>query len=507
MKFYKLLYVVLLSLIIFPNYAVSQKSALAKEMERMETTFNSYMNQRQHNFDNHRNRLIKEYADYMRNSWQNYNICSAETIPNFPHPVTPIVKYVQTDSANTSVPVVISILPHIENKELPKNSVLEYIPSDETLSAHISHENLDIQKNKISFDFYGIPFVCEYTFGSSGLQLSNIDENSIANAWLKLSSNDYKNLLNKCLEFKDAHRLPDWGFLRLTEKLDECICKNTTKNEARLLQFYILIQSGYKVRIARTDNQIVLLIPSNVNIYQYPYLNVENVRYYVVDNNLKGANYYVFNKEFPNERFFSFEIIQEPILAKYETPTKILTSKRYKELSIPITINKRLIEFYDDYPITDQWDNYVKSSLSSDAKSQIFPFLKSFLDGKSEIEAANVLLNFVQTAFEYKTDKEQFGYERPLFADETLYYPYCDCEDRAIFFSILMRELMGLRTVLVSYPSHLATAVLFNSNVSGDYVMLHGDKYIICDPTYINADVGQSMPIYNQSQIRLLTEG
>ncbi len=67
-------------------------------------------------------------------------------------------------------------------------------------------------------------------------------------------------------------------------------------------------------------------------------------------------------------------------------------------------------------------------------------------------------------------------------------------EDRSILFSRLVRDLLGLDVLLVFYPGHLATAVAFTDNVDGDYVELNGKHYIICDPTYIGAPVGATMP-------------
>ena len=117
------------------------------------------------------------------------------------------------------------------------------------------------------------------------------------------------------------------------------------------------------------------------------------------------------------------------------------------------------------------------------------------------------MIHFVQTAFEYQTDQEQFGVERPLFPDETLYYPYSDCEDRAILYSVLVRELLGLDAVLLHYPNHLATAVRFDEEVSGDYFTLDGKHYVVCDPTYINADIGEAMPQYKQARAKILRLG
>ena len=137
---------------------------------------------------------------------------------------------------------------------------------------------------------------------------------------------------------------------------------------------------------------------------------------------------------------------------------------------------------------------YSKASLSDLAKESLYPVLRKAIAGKTQAQAANILIDFVQTGFEYATDQQQFGYERPLYPDEALYYPFCDCEDRSILFACLVRELMGLDVVFLDYPEHLATAVHFTENVNGDYLVLEGNRYIVCDPTYIGAEIGMSMP-------------
>ena len=54
------------------------------------------------------------------------------------------------------------------------------------------------------------------------------------------------------------------------------------------------------------------------------------------------------------------------------------------------------------------------------------------MDGKSYPEAADILLDFVQSAFVYEYDDKVWGDDRAFFAEESLFYPYCDCEDRSI---------------------------------------------------------------------------
>ena len=91
-----------------------------------------------------------------------------------------------------------------------------------------------------------------------------------------------------------------------------------------------------------------------------------------------------------------------------------------------------------------------------------------------------------------------------FFAEESLFYPYCDCEDRSILFSRLVRDLLGLKVLLVYYPGHLATAVHFTESVTGDYISLDNQKYVVCDPTYIGAPVGATMPDMDNESAKVI---
>lgn len=69
----------------------------------------------------------------------------------------------------------------------------------------------------------------------------------------------------------------------------------------------------------------------------------------------------------------------------------------------------------------------------------------------------------------------------------------CTRRHRGYAYSRLVRDLLGLRTLLVFYPVHLAMAVAFNEKVDGDYIVCQGQRFVVCDPTYIGAPVGATM--------------
>lgn len=119
------------------------------------------------------------------------------------------------------------------------------------------------------------------------------------------------------------------------------------------------------------------------------------------------------------------------------------------------------------------------------------------MNGLSQEQAINELLHFVQFAFTYAKDRDQFGYEKWNFAEETIASSYSDCEDRAILFTQLVRALLDMPIVLIYYPGrHLATAVKFDDpQIEGDYIItVDGQKYLLCDPTYKTGVVGRCMP-------------
>jgi hypothetical protein len=177
----------------------------------------------------------------------------------------------------------------------------------------------------------------------------------------------------------------------------------------------------------------------------------------------------------------------------------------FNNINYSLQANKNLIDFYETFPCVD-FAIYASAPLNKiflqSAKEQILPKIS----GKSQEEAVNFILHFVQYAFQYKTDDEQYGYEKWNFAEETFVSNYSDCDDRAIFFAQIVKNLLGMKVVLVHYPQyHLATAVKFdNQQINGTYITIDDSKYLICDPTYISASIGMAMPQLRDIQIEVI---
>lgn len=460
------------------------QSSFEEYKRRAFEQFDRFKTEKQQEFDAYRARVNREYEEYMRKAWQEYTTEPAIPVPKSPEPPQPEV--VPSDA----VP---------ENKSLPKGEVrtapkptpapMPLLPKGDLLNKPVSPVK---RAPELSFSYYGTP--CKVPFDKSlRFTLRSVDENSVADAWRQLSNRESVDLVRQCVSLRDSMKLSDWGYLRFAEKLAAAAYPGR-KNEATLLQMFILAQSGYNVRIARTNEQLIALIPCKKTIYNYTYIPIEGMKYYILEPNLRSTSFKVFNHEFPYEKTFSLDINQQPKLDYDAGDTRHFRSNFDSAIDLNLAVNRNLIDFYNDYPLSSDWNIYANASLSEDVKSHLYPILQTEINGKSKTQAANMLLHFLQTAFEYMTDDKQFGIERALFPDETFFYPFSDCEDRAILYSVLIRDLLGLDVVLLHYPGHLASAVNFDEHVEGNYFELDGKRFTVCDPTYINANIGMAMP-------------
>ena len=280
----------------------------------------------------------------------------------------------------------------------------------------------------------------------------------------------------------------------LSEKL-----QGRDSNEAVILMAYLFMQSGYQMRMASNANKLYMLFATKHILFDYPSYTIDGSSYYSTEE--LPAKLSICQVAFPKEKMLSLQITTHQQLTVALSTKREITSLSYPTFKASIAVNKNVVSFYETYPTSmigadfmSRWALYANTPMDSIASAQLYPALRQQLKGLSQIDAANRLLNWVQTGFKYEYDDKVWGHDRAFFAEESLYYPYCDCEDRCIMLSRLVRDLLGLKVILVYYPGHLAMAVGFNEDVNGDYITLNGQRFLICDPTYINAPVGRTMP-------------
>jgi len=189
---------------------------------------------------------------------------------------------------------------------------------------------------------------------------------------------------------------------------------------------------------------------------------------------------------------------------------KITDSIKIGEAFIPIT-------FYADRTILDlieripKYSNYCKyidglnSTLFLESISRSFKM--AFVEAHTE-ERITALLKYCQS-FEYRDDQSIYNRNLLLSPEQIYFYEYSDCDDRAILFSFLFREIIGSEIVLVEYsqPGHLNVGVSksYLPGYSGTSIITYNDKeYVIVDPTSKGSGFGWINPLLDSSTAEVI---
>ncbi len=451
--------------------------------------YGKYRDDQVRSYREFREKANAEYAMFMQEAWDRMGVKPALEPPTEPEPPQP--EPVPQGAEPTTEPI-----PFVEPVPSPKVEPTPVVPLPDVPAPAPTDPSFRI-------DFYGTSITLRADKDKRP-KLKSCDGVSVSKMWEQLAKKDFDPLLRDCMEKSRSLSLGDWGFVQLVRKVSSNYY-GKENNEAVLMSAYLLCQSGLQCRLARMGNRLLLLMPFDCELmFNHPYIEIDGVNYFALNMKDGEGEVEVFNRAFPNEHIGSLRMTQLPKLAMRAISKRSFSDKDPHVMTCDVSVNRNLIDFLNDYPLTPQWDYYALASLSDSSKKALYATMRLKIAGKNRVDAANILLHWVQTAFKYKTDEDQFGVERPLFADESLYYPYCDCEDRSILFSNLVRDLLGLDVVLLHFPGHLATAVKFKESVEGDYLDLHDGRYVVCDPTYIGAPVGMAMPQCKKQQVEVI---
>lgn len=454
--------------------------------------FQQFRQNMQKDYDSFRNSIMEDYDKYLDGVWKEYEKFTGHKRDKTPKPkVIPVFKLTDT----TPKPVVVEpiITPKSEPEPAPK-PIAPHIPSAPFAPKIPSVPTLPSTPTPL-------PKMVTVDFYSNDIKMPAIENDivipsvnnrrDIAKAWKALKVSNLKDIIPTIKTVLSTLGMSDWGNVMLIEKYIESLFPQCDVDQHRIATQFILSNLGYDVRLATNDNQIVLLIPFDEKIYDMPYLKIAEKTYYIYPDN-KGRLMSCNLPEGDTGRKIG-TIFSGNINIGEEYKSFILSGAGIQVKGKVNTAIMPLLNSYVSLGISDIARCNMDKTLRNDIVEQVREQVKEL----NELQAANKILQFVQYAFDYATDEEQFGREKYFFMEENLFYPKNDCEDRAVFFAYLIREVLHLPVHLVHYPGHECTAVAYSSplNNSTSYTY-KGKTYYISDPTYVGANIGMCMPEY-----------
>jgi hypothetical protein len=436
-------------------------------------------------FQAYKEKQDAEFADFLKSRWREFETLQGKALIKEPEPkqapvYTPAVPGKPAPLPIVKVPAVQPPVLPLPAPPLPK-------------PAPVAADTLEIMfyGNTVRFPFD--PQWKEYHLPSGD------KPDAMSAFWTMMSSSKYEPTFQAIGEARHELQLDDWGYVTLWHSVVQAL-QPERKAEQNLLLWYFLVKSGYDVRLGYAGSDVHLFVAVRQQVYSTKFVKVGEQAYYAVlaaDHGESIRSFFTYESSYPVQ-LKPIDIHSAKTGFTHPISDQRTLAFEYKGNSIKVNApyDRRLVEYLSTVPQSD-FELYFNTEASTLFRQGLLPDLKKYTAAMDEEEAVNFLLAFVQKSFAYKTDEEQFGHEKSFFVEESMYFPYNDCKEHSVVFAWLVRELLGIKVIGLLYPGHLTTAVsLKQVRPEFSTVDYQGHRYVIADPTYINASVGMAMPSY-----------
>jgi len=441
-------------------------------------------------FQEYKEKQDQEFADFLKGQWSEFDTFRGKVRIKEPKPrqipvVTPAAPVSPAPSPIVKVPAPIAKIPAIQ----------PVMPPPQPKPIPLSADMLEIM-------FYGnaVKFTFDPKWKSYRLS-GGAKPEAMSAFWTMMSGSKYEPTIQAINSSRRDLNLDDWGGVTLWRSVVQTL-QPERKSEQNLLLWYFLVKSGYDVRLGYAGDDVHLFVAMKQPVYSTKFTKVGDQTYYAVlatDHGDSIRSFYTYEASYPN-KLKALDIKSASTgFTKTVSATRALAFEyKGKIINLNVPYDRRLVEYLESFP-QSEFELYFDTDGSSLVRHGLLAELKQYTATMGEEEAVDFLLAFVQKSFAYKTDNEQFGHERYFFVEESLHFPYNDCEDRSVMFAWLVRELVGAKVVGLLYPGHMTTAVALK-HVKPEFstVAYRGNQYVIADPTYIGATVGVPMPSYSK---------
>jgi hypothetical protein len=346
------------------------------------------------------------------------------------------------------------------------------------------------QKRSLSFEFY------EGTFNANFDSEFTIEVNQrltpgiIKSFYADLNKVNYRSITDSLVAYRQSHQLNDWLYYQLVRNVAQQVSpKEENYSRYTLYKWFLLVKTGYDARLALTSNKVIFYVLNTEEVEDIPFFNVDNKKYVCI--NFHDYPNTDLNQDPPVPVVinvagavnpFSFRIDKMPdFKPERYLDKKLQFTYEHKAYYFNIKLNPKVESIFKNYPVVD-FESYFNIPLSKETYSSLIPRLKSNLKGMDQKKGVDYLMRFTRYAFLYESDEDNFGKEKRLSPEETLFAKYSDCDDRVGLFFYLVKEIYNLPMIAVLYPTHITAAVQFNKPV-GTPLIYQGKAYSFCEPT------------------------
>ncbi|WP_449437911.1 hypothetical protein [Pedobacter steynii] len=295
----------------------------------------------------------------------------------------------------------------------------------------------------ISFEFYNDTFNLEVDSSIIVNTPTELSEQYIKSSYNKVNTGKYSSIIKTLTAYKEKHQLNDWLYYQLIRKTAQQISpKKENYERYTFYKWFLLGKSGYDARLTIADNRIIFYVFNDEDISDIPFIMFKNKKYMCLNHH--DYAYADLNKVPPHDMIsipeakeaFSYRVTRMPDFKPEDYYEKqIQFSYKHKTYHFNIKLNPDVETIFANYPVVD-FESYFNIPLSKETYGSLIPLLKKNVSGMKQKKGIDYLMRFTRYAFLYENDEENFGKEKRLSPEETLFSKYSDCDDRAALFFI-----------------------------------------------------------------------
>jgi hypothetical protein len=485
-----------ISLSLFTFLMIGQVSDFEKFKQQREKEMNQFEQKVNREMDSLRTAHDKAFAKMLEGNWTREDLFPSKPANDKPKPTAPPVfkPDAEQDVIQDAKKDVIQDVTQDDKQDAEQDVIQD---AEQDVAEEDKTEELSFNK---AFQFQN-----ESLFGNEWKMImiaskwptlkGNPDPSSITAYWKSCSEKEYDLMLAYFNYQKSEFGLSDWGVYQMVQ----AVAKNnfSSKNDQKLFMWFTLVQMGYDARIMYSENQIVLTLPFNDMLYGKSYFEFNGHNYFILEEK-SPSSLYTYTSQHESAKSL-FTLANTPSAKFPEKWTErgfdFKFNRSTEHVSLPYLTYRTT--FDATIPQTEL-DYYFGQPLPASFKERLHKALDAKLAScGSEREKVRYLYALVCQSIPYKTDQDQFHYEKFCIPEEVLAYPFADCEDRTFLLNALVTELVGVETIGLNYPGHVSMAVRLKEQKASDAIIqFNGKEYIYCDPTYIGADVGMMPESY-----------
>ncbi len=328
----------------------------------------------------------------------------------------------------------------------------------------------------------------------------------------------YDFLLEDLQRIKKEKKLNDLLYYFLVRTATDSIFKSVKKEEEKtMFNWFMLTKSGYDIRIEIFKRKPTLHAFTDDAIYNWQVSKTTGGNYVDITKFHNDLNYEKYDAkrvayhpiQIKDAKPFKFSFTEMPLIFK-EAPVARSINFTYNEnkYTIEYTVDTNYVNFIKDY-VDFGLNEHARLPLSKGCSDTFLSWFKEQASNMTEEEIARFILSFVRTGFKHLDDEKLMNGGRKIDSpEEMLFKKITDNEDRAVLFSYLAKEVLGIDVLIIRNLNMYQIALPLGVKEGQKPILVNNVKYAYCDidDTSDKLNIGEYKPTDEKKIFKLIEQ-